>query len=79
MKTEDEFDKAISRRGIPTNFRDAAVELNDTLVLCWASAQSVFGAKAKPEHAISLLPLYMHRADVKRQSEEESYETGTGV
>ena len=69
MNSLDAFDKAISRRGIPEHFKKAAVELNDTLVLCWASAQAVFGDQARPEHAISLLPQYMERADAKDRQE----------
>lgn len=73
------FDQAVSRQGIPTHFRDASVELNDTLEICWASAQSVFGTNAKPEHAINLLPLYMARADAKHREELASYKSGMGA
>ena len=79
MNSLDAFDKAISRRGIPEHFKKAAVELNDTLVLCWASAQAVFGDKAKPEHAISLLPQYMQRADDKDRQEQERLGPQTGA
>lgn len=66
------FDIAVSKPGVQRNphFRDAAVEVNDTLVLCCATAQSVFGKDADPRHAIALLPLVIERADAKRRQEE---------
>lgn len=67
MTIADEFDKKISRQGTPDHFRAAAVEANDTLEICWASARSVFGNEAKPEHAIALLPIVLKRADEKYQ------------
>jgi hypothetical protein len=39
---------------IPEDVVDAAVFVNDTLELSWASAQSVFGEKATPEIALAI-------------------------
>lgn len=72
----DVFDKAVSRRGTPDHFRDGAVESADTLKLCWAAAQSVFGAAAKPEHAIALLPIMLKRADEKLQEKLAAARSG---
>lgn len=71
MKTRNPFDTAISaRKRMPNTIRDAAIELTDTLDLCWAAAQAVFEKQAKPEHAIALLPMFMERSDAKRRQEE---------
>lgn len=52
---------------MPDHFRDAAIELTDTLDVCWAAAQAVFEDAAAPEHAIALLPMFMARADEKER------------
>jgi hypothetical protein len=71
MKLKNPFDTAITaRKRMPTTVRDAAIELTDTLDLCWAAAQAVFEKQAKPEHAIALLPMFMERSDAKRRQEE---------
>jgi len=68
MKQDNPFDRKIElQKSMPAFNRDAAVELTDTLDLCWVAAQSVFGKKALPEHALTLLPMFMQRADAKRQ------------
>lgn len=68
MKDKNPFDRKIElNKGMPVFERDAAVELTDTLDLCWAAAQAVFEKDAKPEHALALLPMFMARADGKRQ------------
>ena len=60
MKVNNPFDTAITvRKRMPTTIRDAAIELTDTLDLCWAAARAVFEKQAKPEHAIALLPMFM--------------------
>lgn len=73
----DVFDKAVSKRNIPSHFKAGATETADTLKLCWAAAQSAFGAAAKPEHAIALLPTMLKRADEKLQSELALAQSGT--
>ncbi len=66
MKAVNPFDtKLEASKGMPSHFREAAVELTDTLDVCWAAAQTVFGKSAKPEHAIALLPMFIARADEK--------------
>jgi hypothetical protein len=68
MKAENPFDTAITvRKGIPESMRVSAIELTDTLDLCWAAAQAVFEKNAAPEHALALLPMFMERGDAKRQ------------
>lgn len=68
MKVNNPFDRKIElHKGMPSFNRDAAVELTDTLDLCWAAAQAVFEKKATPEHALALLPMFMERGDAKRQ------------
>jgi hypothetical protein len=71
MKTTNPFDTAITvQKRMPESIRDAAIELTDTLDLCWAAARAVFEKQAKPEHAIALLPMFMERADAKRRQQE---------
>jgi hypothetical protein len=68
MKQDNPFDRKIElQKGRPEFDRQAAIELTDTLDLCWAAAQAVFEKKATPEHALALLPMFMERADAKRQ------------
>lgn len=67
MKPKNVFDTRIKAKKMPEHFREAAIELTDTLDVCWAAAQAVFEDKAQPEHAISLLPLFMTRADEKHR------------
>lgn len=68
MKVENPFDRKIQvQKLMPESIKDAAIELTDTLDLCWAAAQAVFEKRAKPEHALALLPMFMERSDAKRQ------------
>ncbi len=68
MQTNNPFDRKIElQKGMPSFVRDAAIELTDTLDLCWAAVQAVFEDSATPEHALTLLPMFMTRADEKRQ------------
>lgn len=68
MKADNPFDKKLEfSKKMPSHFRDAAIELTDTLDVCWAAAQAVFEDKATPEHAIALLPMFMARADEKHR------------
>jgi len=58
MKADNPFDKKLetwARAGrVPTDVHEAAVFVNDTMELCWASAQSVFEDKATPETALAI-------------------------
>lgn len=77
MKTVNPFDTKIElQKRMPKSIKHAAIELTDTLDLCWAAAQAVFEEKATPEHAIALLPMFMERADAKRQQEEAELLSG---
>ena len=68
MKENNPFDRKIDlQKAMPSFNREAAVELTDTLDLCWAAAKAVFEKKATPEHALALLPMFIERADAKRQ------------
>ena len=79
MQSENPFDTAITvRKGIPESIRSSAIELTDTLDLCWAAVRAVFEDLAKPEHALALLPQFMARADVKRQQAIDDLRAGTG-
>ena len=77
MKLENLFDTRIQAKNMPGHFRDAAIELTDTLDVCWAAAQAVFEGKAQPEHAIALLPLFMTRADEKHRQLLAQFGRGT--
>ena len=72
MKSDNPFD-----RRMPEHFKDAAIELTDTLDVCWAAAQAVFDDKAKAEHAIALLPMFMARADEKHRQLLAKFGRGT--
>lgn len=58
---------------------DASVESRDTLLGCWHAVASVFGDQARPEHAITLLPLVLQRADDARRQARESGADRTGA
>ena len=78
MKATNPFDTAITvRKGMSATTRAAAIELTDTLDLCWAAAQAVFEKQAKPEHALALLPMFMERSDAKRRQQEAELMTHT--
>ena len=49
------FDKKLELwKGLPTEVRDAATFVTDTLDLSWAAAQAVFGDRATPEAALGI-------------------------
>lgn len=56
MKTDNPFDRKIElwKGRMPQNVADSARFVNDTMELCWASAQSVFEKQATPEHALAI-------------------------
>lgn len=53
------------RSEAPREMDGAAVYVNDTLELAWASAQTVFGEAARPEHAIAIYEA-MNRERLRR-------------
>ena len=55
MKTDNPFDRHLeANKGIPSDVRDAAVFVTDTLDVCWMSAQALFEHKASPEVALAI-------------------------
>lgn len=65
MRIDNPFDKKLEiQTGIPEEIRAGLITVTDTLDICWASAQSVFEGKAKPEHALTICQLVL--AEVER-------------
>lgn len=69
MEPKNPFDAAMQARDghLPDSLLSAAAETTDTLDLCWDAVRAVFGAKARPEHALSLLPFFIEQAAEKRR------------
>lgn len=71
MDIKNPFDtKLEANKRMPESFRGALVDSVDTLDFCWAGVQAVFGAKAKPEHALALLPVVMAREAAEKAASE---------
>lgn len=51
---------------LPNMTRDALGEVTETLEFMWSATQAVFGDKARPEHAIALLPFALDALEVRR-------------
>ena len=51
---------------LPIMTRDALGEVTETLEFMWSATQAVFGDKAKPDHAIALLPYALDALEVRR-------------
>ncbi|RBO82668.1 hypothetical protein [Marinomonas aquiplantarum] len=67
MKIENAFDIHLKvNKSIPSEIRDAAVDVNDTLNIAWLSAQSIFEDKASPEIAIEIYNLMQERLNLKK-------------
>jgi hypothetical protein len=63
MRTDNPFDRKLElRKGKAESITTSAILVNDTLELCWASAQSVFEEKATPEHALAIFDRVMNPA-----------------
>jgi hypothetical protein len=68
MDSENPFDRKLeANKRMPIGYREAFIDVTDTLDFCWAAAQAVFGTRAAPEHAIALLPTFLDRATAERQ------------
>ncbi len=68
MENDDPLDKKLKvMRRLPRGTRPAAEDMANLLEICWAIAQTAFAAKAKPEHAIQLLPLLVAQAAAEDQ------------
>ena len=65
MDMTTNFDKQIAR--LPTNIVDAMTEVFDTLSIAKTAAADIFGADARPEHAIAICQMMTTRID---QTEE---------
>ena len=81
MKTVKPAKPATTRRAaatakpdalLPNLTRDALGEVTETLEFMWSATQAVFGDKAKPEHAIALLPYALDALEVRRLLAEEA-------
>lgn len=67
MKSDNPFDNKLKiNQHIPSSFRDALVEVADTLDFCDAIAKSVFEDRATPDHAIAICALVMNERARKR-------------
>lgn len=60
----DIFEKKIElyKSHAPQEVLDAVISTRDTLDLCWAAAQSIFGEKASPSDAIEIYKLLLSKA-----------------
>lgn len=56
---------------LPNMTRDALGEVTETLEFMWSATQAVFGEKARPEHAIALLPYALDALEVRRLLAED--------
>lgn len=68
-----EFDRWLALAqdtGADPDFRQALVNVHDTLYSAWKSAKTVFGAKATPEHALEICRQMM--AELERIQTKES-------
>lgn len=81
MKDDDPFNAWLERRGVQakTSVARSAPEVRDMLACAWAAAQSVFGKRAQPEHAVMLLPTFLARADAERQLLLAEYKAQTSA
>lgn len=57
---------------LPNMTRDALGEVTETLEFMWSATQAVFGDKARPEHAIALLPYALDALEVRRLLAEDA-------
>jgi hypothetical protein len=57
---------------LPNMTRDALGEVTETLEFMWSATQAVFGEKARPEHAIALLPYALDALEVRRLLAEDA-------
>lgn len=69
MEKPHPFNEWLDRKTVraKTSVANSAPEIRDMLEGAWKAAQSVFGKAARPEHAITMLPIFLARADAERQ------------
>jgi hypothetical protein len=78
MDTENPFDRKLdANKRMPIGYREAFIDVTDTLDFCWAAARAVFGKAAVPEHALTLLPTFLDRAAAERQRQLAELQTRT--
>jgi hypothetical protein len=63
MEIDNPFDRKLETWGdqIPSDVREAALFVTDTLELCWTSAQAVFEDKATPAIALEIYDRVLER------------------
>jgi len=72
MKLDNPFDKKLeAQKTVPESIKVGAIKAVDTLDLAWAGVMAVFGSKAKPEHALMLLPILLEQAEAERRRRSE--------
>lgn len=61
MTVENVFEQKLEayKNHAPQEILDAAIYTRDTLDLCWAAAQSIFGSKASSSDAIEFYKLLL--------------------
>jgi hypothetical protein len=78
MKDGGKFDtacalwKAMLPHGAERSALDAAVLCADTLDICWAAAQDIFGDRAAPEHAVAMFERLMNERARRIAAAEKS-------
>ncbi len=63
---------------LPDLTRDALGEVTETLEFMWTATQAVFGDKAKPDHAIALLPYALDALELRRLLTERGDRRSSG-
>lgn len=71
MDTNNPFDKKLDlwKIHLPEEIRDAAIYVTDTLDLCLASAQSVFGENISHEMALEIYDRVVDRIQSKKSTD----------
>ena len=60
MNSHNPFDEKLAlNQRMPHDFRDALIDVADTLDYCWAAARAVFEDQATPEHALKICEMVM--------------------
>ena len=60
MQADNPFERKLNLNPyLPEGFREALIQVNDTLDFALASAQAVFEEKATPEHALKICEMML--------------------
>ncbi|MCW8917165.1 MAG: hypothetical protein OQK24_15080 [Magnetovibrio sp.] len=71
MKADNPFDQHLEiNKQIPSEIRDAAVFVTDTLDIAWKSAQAVFGSGATTHAALEIYDRIVSRAGGSNDSSD---------